>query len=77
MTADSQDYYTVNTEDGRCANTECPNRYPEGTFCLVATAEQVVGGHRRLSLWLCEPCANALLLYRNDLGIVVRMALRS
>lgn len=46
---------------GRCANLACPNRSNQGRFDVVITHTDVVGGHRPLVLFLCAPCAEALV----------------
>jgi hypothetical protein len=47
-----------------CANQECPNRPHQGRFVLLRSIAHVVGrdigGTRRIALWLCAPCAEAL-----------------
>lgn len=54
----------------RCANLECPNRPEEGRFVLVESGGLDVGGHRRLRLWMCAPCADALLPGIVELAVV-------
>lgn len=49
------------THVDRCANLTCPNRAHQGSFAIVATEDNVVGGHRPLELVLCAPCASALV----------------
>jgi hypothetical protein len=45
-----------------CANLACPNKPHEGLFTLLETPTDVVGGHRPIRLWMCHPCAAALLM---------------
>ena len=44
-----------------CANIACPNKPHEGQFTLLETNTDVVGDHRPIRLWMCNPCAVALL----------------
>ena len=44
-----------------CANIACPNKPHEGLFTLLETNTDVVGDHRPIRLWMCNPCAAALL----------------
>jgi hypothetical protein len=45
----------------RCANLACPNKPHEGQFTLLETEGNAVGGHRPIRLWMCHPCAAALV----------------
>jgi hypothetical protein len=44
-----------------CANLACPNKPHEGQFTLLETEGDAVGGHRPIQLWMCHPCAAALV----------------
>jgi hypothetical protein len=46
---------------GQCANFVCPNKPHEGQFILLETEGDAVGGHRPIRLWMCHPCAAALV----------------
>jgi hypothetical protein len=44
-----------------CANLTCPNKVGEGAFKLLETEGDAVGGHRPIRLWMCQPCAAAMM----------------
>lgn len=50
----------------KCANIMCANKPAEGKFAIVTIGEgYVVGGQRRLQLFLCSPCATAMMTEAN------------
>lgn len=53
--------FTLNHVPEHCSNVECPNRSHEGLFTLVQGDPNCVGEKRGLSIWLCSPCAAALV----------------
>lgn len=51
----------VRLPDG-CANLACPNETGGGHFTFVQSLDPAaVGGHRPVQLWMCHPCATALM----------------
>lgn len=44
-----------------CANVQCPNMVDQGSYLVtVGNGQNIVGGHRGMTLLLCSPCAKAL-----------------